>query len=71
MIPATDEGLIRGDGGFEVVRVYDGKLFALDQHLARLERSVGFRNLRLEVDLGGGSRGRQPADCERWDRLRP
>jgi branched-chain amino acid aminotransferase len=44
-IPATDEGFIRGDGVFEVVRVYDGRPFALDQHLDRLERSAA--NLRL------------------------
>jgi len=49
MIPATDEGLIRGDGAFEVIRVYDGLAFALEEHLARLERSSA--NLRLEVDL--------------------
>jgi branched-chain amino acid aminotransferase len=48
-IPATDEGLIRGDGVFEVMRVYDGRPFALDRHLARLERSAG--NMRLAVDL--------------------
>lgn len=47
-IPATDEGLIRGDGAFEVMRVYAGRPFALEQHLARLERSG--RNLRLEID---------------------
>ncbi|HWF74098.1 MAG TPA: aminotransferase class IV [Solirubrobacteraceae bacterium] len=49
MIPATDEGLIRGDGVFEVIRVYDGRPFAFDEHLARLERSAS--NLRLDVDL--------------------
>ncbi len=48
-IPATDEGLIRGDGVFEVIRLYDGQPFAFDRHLARMERSA--RNLRLEVDL--------------------
>ena len=48
MIPATDEGLIRGDGAFEVVRVYDGVPFAMDEHLARMQRSGA--NLRLEVD---------------------
>jgi branched-chain amino acid aminotransferase len=49
MIPATDEGLIRGDGVFEVIRVYDGRPFALDDHLARLARSAA--NLRLPLDL--------------------
>jgi len=45
-IPATDEGLLRGDGAFEVIRVYDGRPFALGDHLDRLERSGA--NLRLD-----------------------
>lgn len=49
MVPATDEGLLRGDGAFEVVRVYDGQPFALEEHLQRLDRSAA--NLRLPVDL--------------------
>jgi branched-chain amino acid aminotransferase len=44
-VPATDEGLLRGDGAFEVVRVYDGVPFALDAHLDRIESSAA--NLRL------------------------
>jgi branched-chain amino acid aminotransferase len=48
MIPVTDDGLIRGDGAFEVIRVYDGVPYGMDEHLARLDRSG--RNLRLAVD---------------------
>jgi branched-chain amino acid aminotransferase len=48
-IPVTDEGLLRGDGGFEVLRVYGGRPFALDDHLARLGRTCA--GLRLDVDL--------------------
>jgi branched-chain amino acid aminotransferase len=44
-VPATDEGLLRGDGAFEVVRVYDGRPFALADHIDRLERSAA--SLRL------------------------
>jgi branched-chain amino acid aminotransferase len=49
VIPATDEGLLRGDGVFEVLRLYEGRPFALDDHLARMERSAA--NLRLPVDI--------------------
>src|SRR6266540_693405 len=45
-IPATDDGLLRGDGAFEVIRVYDGRPFAVPDHLDRLERSAA--NLRLD-----------------------
>jgi branched-chain amino acid aminotransferase len=48
-IPATDEGLLRGDGAFEVLRVYDGKPYAMEEHMQRLERSAA--SLRLPVDL--------------------
>jgi branched-chain amino acid aminotransferase len=48
-IPATDDGFLRGDGVFEVMRLYGGRLFALDDHLTRLGRSAA--NLRLPIDL--------------------
>src|SRR3954451_62878 len=47
-IPVTDEGLLRGDGVFEVIRLYDGRPFALADHLARMTRSAA--NLRLPFD---------------------
>lgn len=47
-IPVTDEGLLRGDGAFEVMRLYSGRPFALEEHLARLARSCA--GLRLEFD---------------------
>ena len=46
-IPVTDEGLLRGDGVFEVCRLYGGRVFALDAHLDRMARSA--RNLRLDA----------------------
>jgi branched-chain amino acid aminotransferase len=49
VIPISDEGLLRGDGGFEVLRVYGGRPFALDDHFARLGRTCA--GLRLESDL--------------------
>jgi branched-chain amino acid aminotransferase len=49
-IPVTDEGLLRGDGVFEVVRVYAGRPFALDEHLARMTRSAAGLRLPLDVD---------------------
>lgn len=49
MIPVTDEGLLRGDGAFEVARLYGGRAFAIDDHIARLEHSC--LGLRLPVEL--------------------
>jgi len=49
-IPVTDEGLLRGDGAFEVARLYGGRPFAMEDHYARLGRSC--EGLRLEHDSG-------------------
>jgi len=46
VLPVTDQGFIRGDGAFEVIRVYRGTAFLLDEHLDRIERSAA--NLRLD-----------------------
>ena len=49
-IPVTDDGLLRGDGVFEVMRIYDGVAFAHDRHLERLAHSA--ENLRLPLNIG-------------------
>ena len=43
-----DDGLYRGDGAFEVIRLYAGKPFALVDHLDRLERSAGAIELSFD-----------------------
>ena len=53
-IPVLDRGFIFGDGIYEVVPVYGGRPFRIDQHLARMSRSlnaIGIAN---------------PFDVERW-----
>jgi len=47
-IPVTDDGLLRGDGVFEVARIYGGRPFALEEHLERMARSA--QSLRLAFD---------------------
>jgi len=48
MVPATDVGLLRGDGVFEVIRVYNGVPFALEEHFDRMEQSA--KKLMIEFD---------------------
>jgi branched-chain amino acid aminotransferase len=47
-IALPDDGLYRGDGVFEVVRLYDGRPFALAEHLDRIERSAAAIDLPVE-----------------------
>jgi branched-chain amino acid aminotransferase len=47
-IPLRDDGLYRGDGAFEVIRLYEGRPFALREHLDRLGRSSAA--IQLEFD---------------------
>jgi branched-chain amino acid aminotransferase len=48
VVPLKDDGLYRGDGAFEVIRLYGGRPFALDDHVDRLERSAAA--IELEFD---------------------
>jgi branched-chain amino acid aminotransferase len=47
-LPLKDDGLYRGDGVFEVIRLYGGQPFALGEHLDRLGRSAAA--IELEID---------------------
>ena len=46
----TDDGLLRGDGVFEVVRLYGGRPFALDEHLERMAGSAASLRLAFDAD---------------------
>ncbi len=39
-ISPDDRGFLFADGAYEVIRSYDGRLFRLDDHLVRLDRSL-------------------------------
>ncbi len=49
-ISVYDHGLLYGDGVFEGLRIYNGRVFRLDQHLERLCESASA--ILLEVPLG-------------------
>ncbi|MBA2439788.1 MAG: aminotransferase class IV [Thermoleophilaceae bacterium] len=59
-IPVTDEGLLRGYGAFEVVRVYDGRPYALDEHLDRMAHSAAA--LRLDEPFPRADYQREAAE---------
>ena len=46
-IPFYDHGLLYGDGLFEGIRVYGGRVFKLDEHVARLYYSAKALNIVL------------------------
>jgi branched-subunit amino acid aminotransferase/4-amino-4-deoxychorismate lyase len=48
-VPLLDRGYLYGEGLFETMRAYDGRVFALDRHLRRLLSSAAELGLELEV----------------------
>lgn len=48
-ISVFDHGLLYGDGVFEGIRIYDGKIFLEEQHLRRLFESA--KAIRLELPM--------------------
>jgi D-alanine transaminase len=53
-VSVLDRGFIFGDGIYEVVPVYGGRLFRFDEHMARLQRSLS----KLRID--------NPHTTEQW-----
>jgi branched-chain amino acid aminotransferase len=49
-ISVYDHGLLYGDGVFEGIRVYHGKVFRLKEHMGRLYDSA--RSIALEIPMG-------------------
>ena len=47
-VSVLDDGLLRGDGAFEMIKLYDGFPFRLDDHLHRLGRSAAAIELEYE-----------------------
>lgn len=66
-ISILDEGLVRGDGAFEVLKLYGGHPFRLGAHLDRLGRSaaaieLGFDRAALEREIDALLAADPPAD---------
>ncbi len=66
-VPVRDWVVLRGDGCFEAIRSYGGRLFRLDDHLDRLERSATALDLPLparhELVAWSEEAARQGGDC--------
>lgn len=56
-VPVMDRGFLFGDGVYEVIPVYGGKLFRLAHHLKRLENSLE------AVRIGN------PLSCKAWETM--
>jgi len=66
-ISVYDHGLLYGDGVFEGIRIYNGKVFRHDEHLARLYESA--KHIALEIPLAVGDLKRAVEDTVRANGL--
>lgn len=48
-VSVFDHGLLYGDGAFEGIRAYNGRVFKLDEHIARLYRSAHTLLIKLPL----------------------
>ena len=67
-VSVFDHGLLYGDGVFEGIRVYGGKVFRLDQHVGRLYDCA--RAIRLEIPMTPAEFDKYlRADIEKWAKI--
>ncbi len=70
MIPAGDRGFYFGDGIYEVAMVYHRRIFALEEHLDRMENSASMVRISLPMERGeirellGRLTGMVESDCQ-------
>jgi branched-chain amino acid aminotransferase len=50
-IPIDDHGFHRGDAVFEAIKCVNRKIYALDQHLERMQRSASYIGLKLPLSI--------------------
>jgi branched-chain amino acid aminotransferase len=67
-IPILDTGLLRSDLTYDVVAVWNGKFFRLEDHLDRFER--GWEKLRMKPDFSKGEIRKILFECVRRSGLR-
>jgi len=68
VIPVRDDGILRGDGAFEVLRLYAGRPFGLAEHLERMARTCAVIHLdfpasELERDIAAVIERAGPVDA--------
>ncbi len=67
-ISVFDHGLLYGDGVFEGIRSYGGRVFKLDEHLERLQDSA--RSIMLDIPLSTSRLRKAILDTLRVNRLK-
>lgn len=50
LVPATDRAFLFGDAVYEGLRTYAGRIWLCDEHMARLQRSLGEMRIECDVD---------------------
>ena len=65
-VPVLDRGFIFGDGVYELIPVYSRVPFRMDEHLARLERSLAAVRSAIPTAARNGAK----SSCS-WSRSNP